>query len=41
MILNSLLFFIGYQIDEKKVLGGEACMWAEYVDNENLMTTLW
>ncbi|XP_069112408.1 uncharacterized protein [Argopecten irradians] len=32
---------MGYQIDEKKVLGGEACMWAEYVDNENLMTTLW
>ncbi|XP_021348205.1 uncharacterized protein LOC110447083 [Mizuhopecten yessoensis] len=32
---------MGYQIDEKKVLGGEACMWAEYVDNENVMTTLW
>ncbi|KAK3085925.1 hypothetical protein FSP39_010784 [Pinctada imbricata] len=32
---------MGYQIDEKKVLGGEACLWAEYIDNENLMTTLW
>ncbi|CAG2212130.1 HEXA_B [Mytilus edulis] len=31
----------GYQINEKKVLGGEACIWAEYLDNENLMTTLW
>jgi len=32
---------MGYQIDEKKVLGGEACLWAEYIDNENLMSTLW
>ncbi|KAL5021202.1 hypothetical protein ScPMuIL_000357 [Solemya velum] len=32
---------MGYQIDESKVLGGEACLWAEYIDNENLMTTLW
>lgn len=31
----------GYTIDESKVLGGEACLWAEYIDNENLMTTLW
>lgn len=31
----------GYQIDESKVLGGEACLWAEYIDNENLMSTLW
>ncbi|XP_041375318.1 uncharacterized protein LOC121388147 [Gigantopelta aegis] len=31
----------GYTIDEKMVLGGEACLWSEYVDNENLMTTLW
>ncbi|KAJ8302882.1 hypothetical protein KUTeg_019278 [Tegillarca granosa] len=29
---------MGYQINEKKVLGGEACLWAEYIDNENLMT---
>ncbi|XP_048253652.1 uncharacterized protein LOC124133952 isoform X2 [Haliotis rufescens] len=31
----------GYMIDEKKVLGGEACLWSEYIDNENMMTTLW
>ncbi|KAL4235005.1 hypothetical protein ACF0H5_006644 [Mactra antiquata] len=31
----------GFSIDESKVLGGEACLWAEYIDNENLMTTLW
>ena len=34
-------FFSGYQIDEKKVLGGEAALWAEYIDNENLISTLW
>ncbi|ESP03745.1 hypothetical protein LOTGIDRAFT_136955, partial [Lottia gigantea] len=28
-------------VDEKKILGGEACLWSEYVDNENYMTTLW
>lgn len=32
---------MGYQIDEKKVLGGEAALWAEYIDNENLISTLW
>ncbi|XP_050399578.1 beta-hexosaminidase subunit beta isoform X1 [Patella vulgata] len=31
----------GMTVDEKKVLGGEACLWSEYVDNENYMTTLW
>ena len=36
-----LLSFPGYTIDESKVLGGEACLWAEYIDNENLMSTLW
>ena len=42
---KSKLFIIivisGFNIDESKVLGGEACLWAEYIDNENLMTTLW
>ncbi|XP_052231450.1 uncharacterized protein LOC127844929 isoform X1 [Dreissena polymorpha] len=31
----------GFRIDESKVLGGEACLWGEYLDNENYMTTLW
>ncbi|KAK7114420.1 uncharacterized protein [Littorina saxatilis] len=31
----------GYQIDEKKVKGGEACLWSEYIDNENLVQTTW
>lgn len=34
-------WLLGYQIDEKKVLGGEAALWAEYIDNENLISTLW
>ncbi|XP_046329734.2 beta-hexosaminidase subunit beta-like [Haliotis rufescens] len=33
--------FPGQGVDETRVLGGEACLWAEYVDNENLMTRLW
>ncbi|XP_076470155.1 uncharacterized protein LOC143300402 isoform X2 [Babylonia areolata] len=31
----------GYSIDEKKVKGGEACLWSEYIDNENLVQTTW
>ncbi|PVD21026.1 hypothetical protein C0Q70_19192 [Pomacea canaliculata] len=31
----------GYSIDEKKVKGGEACLWAEYIDSENLMQVTW
>ena len=31
----------GYNIDEKKVKGGEACLWSEYIDNENLIQTTW
>ena len=23
------------------ILGGEACMWAEFIDDSNLLTTLW
>ena len=38
-----MLFFssLGYSIDEKKVKGGEACLWSEYFDNENLIQTTW
>ncbi|CAG5126102.1 unnamed protein product, partial [Candidula unifasciata] len=31
----------GFQIDEKKVLGGEAAFWAEYFSNENLIPLMW
>lgn len=31
----------GYAIDEKKVKGGEACLWSEYIDNENLLQVTW
>nr|KAK3610027.1 hypothetical protein CHS0354_032375 [Potamilus streckersoni] len=31
-----------YESAEKdKLLGGEACLWSEYVENDNLMTMLW
>ncbi|XP_041368058.1 beta-hexosaminidase subunit beta-like isoform X2 [Gigantopelta aegis] len=33
--------FPGQGVDETKVLGGEACLWAEYITNENLMVLLW
>ncbi|XP_067658068.1 beta-hexosaminidase subunit beta-like [Haliotis asinina] len=33
--------FPGQGVDETRVLGGEACLWSEYVDNENLMARLW
>ncbi|CAG5128765.1 unnamed protein product, partial [Candidula unifasciata] len=31
----------GYNIDEKKVLGGEAAFWSEYFSNENLIPLMW
>ncbi|KAK7445507.1 hypothetical protein BaRGS_00040336, partial [Batillaria attramentaria] len=31
----------GYNIDENKVKGGEACLWSEYIDNENLIQVTW
>ena len=39
MLCDSL--HAGYSIDEKKVKGGEACLWSEYIDNENLLQTTW
>ncbi|CAI9715024.1 beta-hexosaminidase subunit beta [Octopus vulgaris] len=31
----------GYDFEESDVLGGEACLWSEYIDNEEIMTRLW
>ena len=38
MYLPYFVLCAGYTVDEKKVKGGEACLWSEYFDNENLMS---
>lgn len=35
------LNFYGYKSQKEKVLGGEACLWGEYVDATNLTPRLW
>ncbi|KAL3870313.1 hypothetical protein ACJMK2_038389 [Sinanodonta woodiana] len=35
------LDFAGSEDDHSRVIGGEACIWAEYVDETNLLSRLW
>ncbi|CAF4199305.1 unnamed protein product, partial [Adineta steineri] len=39
--IEPLMNFTGTEEQKKHILGGEACVWAEFVDSTNLLTTLW
>ena len=36
-----MISFKGTREEKDLVMGGEACMWAEYVDDTNLISRLW
>ncbi len=34
-------FLIGSEEDKERILGGEACLWGEFVDGTNLLSQFW
>lgn len=36
-----MIRFLGTEKDKDQVIGGEVCMWGEYVDGTNLLSRLW
>ncbi len=36
-----MVLFIGSEEDKARILGGEACLWGEFVDSTNLLPQFW
>ncbi|CAF0814156.1 unnamed protein product [Adineta ricciae] len=39
--IEPLMKFTGTEEEKKRILGGEACIWGEFIDSTNILTTLW
>ncbi len=40
-LCNMRFFHIGTEEDKSRILGGEACVWGEFVDSTNLLPIFW
>ena len=39
--INQQLFVFSEQEEKGKLLGGDACLWAEFITTDTLMTFMW